>query len=640
MGNCCGKAEKSDNDKAQEEKQGDEATEATIEKEPDSKPTEQDPDSKPEKEAEANEPSVKTDDPPPSEPESTEATTSAAPPPPPPPPPVPTTLVSHPSMEDTFAGLPPPPPPPLPGSPSAKAATRIQARIRGYLARKSAYYARSMKAESPIKEDHKLNFAEAVPIVDLATVNWAECVSVQRSAGGMSSGVYFVSFPENRVVIVKPDADLAADILGTTLGHFLGANCPNMRLLKTNEPEGRQLYHKLCAIDEKQKEKAGVAEALAMPFLLIQSFVKGTTLRDICFQSDDQKKAWAEQTFGPEGKLSEPGKRRLREIGCIMAFDILVHNHDRLPSVWDNQGNTENLMFNSEHNPVAIDSMVSCFDPEVGKKSFDLYLSRVEDLIGKLTRNPEDPHSSITRVRDLFLKGRGTMADEGYCPPLCYDIGEEGVREIQAGVIGTTSRIEWLNRSVLDSLREGVMEDIQDEITDLKTYGMERINVNFLTEVGDVFRRRGKKPKRPFRSIANSVYMVVNWGNRNRNVSVYFGDGSMETPMSLQRESEKIKTETIKRRSNKTRKSSRRRSLIRKKLIEELEEEEEEDEDEAKETPEPENSNKDNLLHVPSPSEKVKLRKRKEYRMSMFEGMDSIASACGIGMAIAVPGGQ
>ena len=40
------------------------------------------------------------------------------------------------------------------------------------------------------------------------------------------------------------------------------------------------------------------------------------------------------------------------------------NRQNRLPCVWDNKGNMENLMFDDNADPVAIDSMISCFDPK------------------------------------------------------------------------------------------------------------------------------------------------------------------------------------------------------------------------------------------------------------------------------------
>jgi hypothetical protein len=49
------------------------------------------------------------------------------------------------------------------------------------------------------------------------------------------------------------------------------------------------------------------------------------------------------------GGLSEAGKKELYDIGRMMAFDILIFNYDRLPCVFQNGGNTENIMISEAH---------------------------------------------------------------------------------------------------------------------------------------------------------------------------------------------------------------------------------------------------------------------------------------------------
>ena len=54
--------------------------------------------------------------------------------------------------------------------------------------------------------------------------------------------------------------------------------------------------------------------------------------------------------------------RLLIEIGRIVAADTLVNMLDRYPLIWDNDGNTENLLFSCNHdNIVAIDNRPSMY---------------------------------------------------------------------------------------------------------------------------------------------------------------------------------------------------------------------------------------------------------------------------------------
>ena len=92
------------------------------------------------------------------------------------------------------------------------------------------------------------------PLRDITIVDWNSATSVERSAGGMSGGVYFVKLDGDQAIIIKPDLDIAADVMGTTLAQFLGVRCPNMRLIKTSEPEGALVVDRLSVLDEAKPD--------------------------------------------------------------------------------------------------------------------------------------------------------------------------------------------------------------------------------------------------------------------------------------------------------------------------------------------------------------------------------------------------
>ena len=51
--------------------------------------------------------------------------------------------------------------------------------------------------------------------------------------------------------------------------------------------------------------------------------------------------------FAPSRKRKH-GRRRLEELGSLLALDILINNHDRVPTVWTNAGNCGNLIMSHE----------------------------------------------------------------------------------------------------------------------------------------------------------------------------------------------------------------------------------------------------------------------------------------------------
>lgn len=143
------------------------------------------------------------------------------------------------------------------------------------------------------------------------------------------------------------------------------------------------------------------------------------------------------RAFG-KGELNEAGRTSLRHVGRMMAFDILIFNYDRLPCVFQNGGNTENVMIADDGSVVAIDSMISGFDIHsnpAARQQFDAFLKRAGALLAATLAAPTTPLAEFSAVRELLLKGRGDESSEAYCPPLAYDIGDEGVCEIQSGFL-------------------------------------------------------------------------------------------------------------------------------------------------------------------------------------------------------------
>lgn len=195
-----------------------------------------------------------------------------------------------------------------------------------------------------------------------------------------------------------------------------------------------------------------------------------------------------------------------------MAVDVLINNSDRMPLLWDNDGNTENLMLinavRDEHGgtthcvPVAIDTMVSCFDHTASKisaASFASLCARVTGLADQLAAEPsvEAARSCepCQRFRRLLLHGRGTVEDEAYCPPVGHDIGDEGVAEVMAGLREGFSELRrvvtkaWLvdchNR--LRSLTQGDPFALQSDAAQRGDCGFGSISVEFMCRLAECF---------------------------------------------------------------------------------------------------------------------------------------------------------
>ena len=70
------------------------------------------------------------------------------------------------------------------------------------------------------------------------------------------------------------------------------------------------------------------------------------------------------------------GRRRLEELGSLLTLDILINNHDRVPTVWTNAGNCENLILShggkgERSRVLAIDQVISALNLDANNASID-----------------------------------------------------------------------------------------------------------------------------------------------------------------------------------------------------------------------------------------------------------------------------
>lgn len=217
----------------------------------------------------------------------------------------------------------------------------------------------------------------------------------------------------------------------------------------------------------------------------------------------------------------------------ILAYDVLTHNYDRLPFIWDNRGNLENIMFDVAGEPYAIDSVVSCFDPTAAPDSFAVYKDRVREVVYHVHNSIDGENEAFNKLRSLFLHGSGTMADENFTPPFCYDIGAAGLLAIKKGFLEASPKVAFLGRKVLQALHDHLENDVSEHVTERHSFGLDRINIGFLVEVSAIFGDGGKQPDQPAHTatptdtLRRTKYQVFNWGSR-ANVGVVL-DGKTQT---------------------------------------------------------------------------------------------------------------
>jgi len=235
---------------------------------------------------------------------------------------------------------------------------------------------------------------------------------VQCSDSG-SGGVFFCSAAKGSFV-VKSTTHAAPEYFTNLLYRKLGINVPAMRVVQWSNGEYQRMVEemKLCCYSEV-KTKTKVRRELDRAYALLMEYIPGFSIMDI----------------GParlSAALNLPNSvSLLHQIGRIVAGDLLVNNSDRIPLVWHNNGNPNNLLFSL--NPavvtktqlqdpqftlqleavVAIDSRCYCIPQvdSISRRNYDSYLDRINTFLANLLRDLPDciQNSSNIPALEPFL---------------------------------------------------------------------------------------------------------------------------------------------------------------------------------------------------------------------------------------------
>lgn len=357
--------------------------------------------------------------------------------------------------------MPAPPPPPRPG-PKSKPSKPLT----GW----------------PVVESYKYTFPhkDARPLTNLCPgkIPWESCKGVERSSEG-KLGVLFVEFPDQEAVCIKAPVEVANEIFGTRLCKLLDVTCPEMRAVQRNDEEATRITESLTkAVSRLPDNGNGILQKLKSraPLLIIE-YVQGYTLNDKVGQHPDTIE-WANRVFGlPNDALSEKGQSVLKQLGGLLAIDMLTNNYDRLPCIWENKGNPCNIMFD-EDGVIAIDNPTQCpnLDHSVCKEIFQLvsYVARA------VAKDASVENELCSKVR-MFLKD-GCMDDkqEGWAG-LGIDIGKEGTCHVQTG-------FKEMMQRVVDKVTPDWLQGTKDELERTTQEDMENLNLKFCERVVEIFK--------------------------------------------------------------------------------------------------------------------------------------------------------
>ena len=183
-----------------------------------------------------------------------------------------------------------------------------------------------------VKKLRKFNYG-IQSIEDLNNINWGKIVALEMSDDG-SEGVIFVE-TENGAFVIKGSSDPAIEYFSYHLLTNLKIKTPQQRILEYSHVDFQTMIiaiDRASYIDPTIKQR--VRSRLDRPFIMLMEYIPGYSIGNI---GTVKTKAAFDPSF-PESR------DRLIRMGIIIATDCFLNNSDRIPLIWKNEGNSENLI--------------------------------------------------------------------------------------------------------------------------------------------------------------------------------------------------------------------------------------------------------------------------------------------------------
>jgi hypothetical protein len=286
--------------------------------------------------------------------------------------------------------------------------------------------------------------------------------------------VFFVNVPQSGgTVVVKGSPDIVKEVFASRLAAMVGVLAPDVRVLDYRNPtnEWKIMKTQIKEFTTKENRDADLTKAqkvLKRAFLIVMEVFLGTDLEKIRRQAA-QDLFIMDESKSP--KQIKNTKRLLRQLGKLVAFDMLCNNWDRLPVIWDNEGNLRNIRVEhigvDEPNIVALDNTITCIIPD----NFNTYEEKLRDCLAALTTDVNAEYKGYKTVREVLSFTSSV------------DFTEREIREMQIGTLEGIIEIAKLTPETLTKMKEEFSKMVVQDWENVWASGVESINIDFLTSV-------------------------------------------------------------------------------------------------------------------------------------------------------------
>jgi hypothetical protein len=221
-------------------------------------------------------------------------------------------------------------------------------------------------------------------VVDL---DWSSLDSFTYLHGG-SGGVLLARFGalQPKLCCVKPQhVDATAELCASFLANALNIPTAKLHVVKKSDDVVQALRQAKPAIEEHSVhlENKILANTHFLGFI---EFVNGPVMEGLEFVETLQSRSHADlQVFW-------------EDVGKLVAFDCLINNYDRLPIIWDNDGNLKNVMVQNgtKLKVIGIDQAAHVITSKDGLKT---YTQKLRHLVRALS--PDDSEDWLQAFRRL-----------------------------------------------------------------------------------------------------------------------------------------------------------------------------------------------------------------------------------------------
>lgn len=298
-----------------------------------------------------------------------------------------------------------------------------------------------------------------------------------------SGGVIFVDF-KNKIyppVVVKGSSTVVQEIFALELAYLLKINTPKHYIVAFTQPEFSKIQYILA---QKVGSRAAVVKKeLNRPFLMVMEKINGNSIFSAVSNESDRSPKGVQEVV----KKYLNNKENLQHIGKIMVLDVMLNNLDRIPLIWDNEGNLENLLFsndgNGNHLVFAIDQAIYPVS-KLLEKNYNAYLDKTRNLVKDITAKDWklSPDSPLDKVKCSFKLWTG------------YDLTDSNIYAIRHGILETMQFvISNISKESLHDLKMKISKIGRIDWAGVFKTGMNAINLTFLEDLLEILQGNEKE---------------------------------------------------------------------------------------------------------------------------------------------------